>query len=199
MEGIDQLLDVFVKQGVMGDRVHPLTVLGRIGQVAMNQEIGDLEEATALGQLLDGIAAVAEDTALAVDEGDRAPAARGVEKGGIVAQQSGARPIRGDLLEIGGGDRAIPDRDLVAAAGPVIGDRQRFFCHGSTTLWASRSPRQELAIASFHSRTDQRRTTPLRTKGSPSAKASAASRVVKIAIDPSSCALAKVPIISSAP
>src|SRR5437879_13382130 len=99
MEGIDQLLDVFVKQGVMGDRVHPLTVLGRIGQVAMNQEIGDLEEATALGQLLDRIAAVAEDTALAVDEGDRAAAARGVEKGGIVAQQSGARPIRGDLLE----------------------------------------------------------------------------------------------------
>src|SRR5437879_644657 len=199
MEGIDQLLDVFVKQGVMRDRVHPLAVLGRIGQLAMYQEIGDLEEATALGQLLDGIAAVAENAPLAVDEGDRAPAARGVEKGGIVAQQSGARPIRGDLLEIGGGDRAIPDGDLVAAAGSVVGDSKRLVCHSYRTLSASRSPRHGPAIASFHSRMDHPRTTPLRTKGSLLAKASAASRVVKIPIDPCSWALANVPIISSVP
>src|SRR6266851_245211 len=63
----------------------------------------------------------------------------------------------------------------------------------------SRPARQGPAIASFHSRMDQRRTTPFRTKGSLLANASAASRVVKIAIDPSSWGLAKVPIISSVP
>src|SRR5205823_14596652 len=90
-----------------------------------------------LGQPLDRIAAVAEDAVLAVNEGDRAPATGGVEERRIVAQQPGTGSIRGDLLEIGGGDRAIPDRDLVAAAGPVVGDGQRLFCHGSPTLSAS--------------------------------------------------------------
>src|SRR5205814_1086562 len=136
-KGVDQLLDVLVQEGVMGDRVHPLAVLVRIGQLAMDQEVGDVEETTALGQLLDRIAAVAEDAVLAVNECDRAPATGGVKERGIVAQQPGTGSIRGDLLEIGGGDRAIPDRDLVAAAGPVVGDCQSLFCHGSTTLSAS--------------------------------------------------------------
>ena len=52
---------------------------------------------------------------------------------------------------------------------------------------------------SFHSRMRQAFTTPLRTNGSPSTNAWAASRVVNTAIEPSSCGLAKVPTISNVP
>src|SRR2546428_12406718 len=55
MKAIDQLLDVLVEERVMGDRVHPLAILGGSGQLAMDQEVGDLEEATALCELLDWI------------------------------------------------------------------------------------------------------------------------------------------------
>src|SRR5438132_9439302 len=121
----------------MGDRRHPLAMLCGVGQLAVNQEIGDLEEAAALGQLLHRIAPIPEDASLAIDEGDGAPATGGVEKGGIIAQQAGAGAIRCDLLELGGGDRTAPDRDLVAAAGSVVRDGQRLFGHGYRTLSAS--------------------------------------------------------------
>src|ERR1700737_437944 len=139
MEAVDQLLDVLVEERVMGDRVHPVATLSGIGQVAVYQEVGDLEEAAAFGQLLDRIAAVAEDAALAIDEGDRAPTTRRVEEGGIIAEQARAGPIGGDLLEVGGGDRTVADRDLVATTGSVVRDGQRVFCHGSRTLSASAS------------------------------------------------------------
>src|SRR6202158_90339 len=139
MEAVDQLLDVLVEERVMSDRVHPVATLGGIGQLTVNQEVGDLEEGAAFGQLLDRIAAIAEDAALAIDEGDRAPTTRRVEEGGIIAEQSRAGPIGGDLLKVGSGNRTVPDRHLVATTGSVVRDAQRLFCHGSPTLSASAS------------------------------------------------------------
>src|SRR6266498_270416 len=55
------------------------------------------------------------------------------------------------------------------------------------------------ARTSFHSRTYQFRTTPCSTKGSPSANWLAASRVVKIAIEPSRWGSANVPSMSRSP
>src|ERR1700737_3651048 len=112
MEAVDQLLDVLVEQRVMGDRVHPLAMLGGIGQLTVNQEGGDLEEAPAFGPPLDRIAAVTENASLAIDEGDRTPATRRVEEGGIIAQQARAGSIGGDLLKVGSGNRTVPDRHL---------------------------------------------------------------------------------------
>src|SRR3981081_296098 len=99
MECVDQLLDVLVKERVVGDRVHPVVVLGGIGQLTMNQEVGDLEEGGAFGQLLDGIAAVTENAPLPVDKGDRASAARRVQEGRVIAEQTGTRPVACDLLQ----------------------------------------------------------------------------------------------------
>jgi cytochrome P450 len=53
--------------------------------------------------------------------------------------------------------------------------------------------------ASVQSRTSQRATTPLSTNGSVRAKSSAASRLVKIAIEPWFCGSPKAPIITSVP
>src|SRR5260370_20957914 len=137
MEAVDQLLDVLVEQGVMGDRLHPLAMLGGIGELTVNQEIGHLKEAAAFGQLLDRIATVAENTPLAVDERDRAPATRRVEEGRIIAQQARSGPVGGDLLEVGGRDRTGPDRHLVATNGSVGRDGKRLFCHAYRTLSAA--------------------------------------------------------------
>ena len=41
------------------------------GQLALDEEEGDLGEGAGLGELLDGVAAVEEDSGGAVDEGDR--------------------------------------------------------------------------------------------------------------------------------
>src|SRR2546428_13464865 len=113
----------------MGDRLDPLATLLGIRQLAMDQEIGRLEKAASIGQLLDGITPVAENATLAIDIGDGTATAGRVEEGGIVAHHSGAGPVRRDLLELGGRDRTIPNGNLVAAAVSVIGDGKRLVGH----------------------------------------------------------------------
>ena len=107
----------------MGDGLDPLAGLLGIGQLAMDQEIGHLEKAAFIGQLFDGITPVAENAALAIDVSDGTATAGRVEEGGIVAHHPGAGPVRRDLLEFGGRDRAVPNGNLVAAAGAIIDDR----------------------------------------------------------------------------
>src|SRR5436309_16100309 len=93
----------------------------------MDQEIGHLQKGAALGQFLDRVATVAENALLAIDVGDGASAAGRVEKGWIVADYSRTGPVRGDLLEFGGRDRAVPYGNFVAAAGAVIDHGERLF------------------------------------------------------------------------
>src|SRR5947207_10616633 len=113
----------------MRERVDPLATLLWIGHLAMDQEIGDLEKGAPLGQFLDGVTPVAKNATVAIDVGDGASAAGRVEKSWIVAEHAGAGPVRCDLLEFGGRDRAVPNGDLVAAAGAVIDDGKRLFGH----------------------------------------------------------------------
>ena len=56
--------------------------LGAAGQPAVDQQPGDLNEGRALGELLDGDAAIAEDALLAVDVGDGALAGAGIAEAG---------------------------------------------------------------------------------------------------------------------
>src|SRR5436309_12881996 len=93
----------------------------------MDKEIGQLKNGTALGQFLDRVPTVAENALLAIDVGDGASAAGRVEKGWIVADYPRTGPVRRDLLEFGGRDRAIPYGNFVAAAGAVIDDGERLF------------------------------------------------------------------------
>ena len=61
---------------VARDAVVEIVLLLRRRQLAVEQQIGGLEEIALLGELVDRIAAIEEDALVAVDEGDRGGAAR---------------------------------------------------------------------------------------------------------------------------
>jgi hypothetical protein len=88
VEAVDELLDVLVHVGVLGDLVRPGRRLALVGQLAVQQQPRHVQEGRVLGQLVDGIAAVAQDALVAVDEGDRAANARGVLEGRVVGEQA---------------------------------------------------------------------------------------------------------------
>ena len=79
--------------------------------------MGDLEEGGLLGQLLDGVAAVAEVAGGAVELADGALGAGGAAEGGVVEPDVGEEP--GPLTGV---DGAVHDGDVDAVAGPVVDD-----------------------------------------------------------------------------
>ena len=52
-EGLGQLLDVLVDEGVVGDVIDPAIELGLGGELAEDQQVGDLEVGGVLAELLD--------------------------------------------------------------------------------------------------------------------------------------------------
>ena len=75
-----------------------------------------------LGQLLDRVAAVLEDPAVAVDVGDRAAARGRVQERGVVGQQAVIVVREVDLAEVAGADRGVLDRDRVLATGAAVAE-----------------------------------------------------------------------------
>ena len=83
-------------------------------QLAVAQQPRDLEEGRLLGELLDRVAAIAQDALVAVDERDGAPARRGVHERRVVAHQA---ELVGVLLDL----RAGPWRgSSVSPSGPSV-------------------------------------------------------------------------------
>ena len=118
VEAVDELLDVLVHVGVVGDLVGPRRRLFLVRQLAAQQQPGHVQEGRAARQFLDRVTAVAQDALVAVDEGDGAAAARGVLEGGVVGKQSEVVIGGLDLPKVDRADSAVDDRDFVAAAGP---------------------------------------------------------------------------------
>jgi hypothetical protein len=100
------------------------------GQLAVEQQVGHLEEGGLLRELLDGVAAVLEDALVAVDEGDGAAAVGRVQERRVVTHQTEVLVTDLDLPERVGANRSVLDRDFVRFAGPVVRDRQRVLGHG---------------------------------------------------------------------
>src|SRR2546430_6458261 len=71
MEPIDELLDALVDDRVVGDVIHPRIELRRGGQLAVEQQVRRFQERAPLGQLLDRIAAVAQDPLVAEQLAER--------------------------------------------------------------------------------------------------------------------------------
>ena len=124
-EALDELLDVLVDEGVVDDVVLPALELGRGGQLAEDQQVGDLDIARVLAELLDRIAAVLEDARLAVDVGDRRAARRGVRERRVVGHEAEVVLVDLDLAQVQPADRPVGDLELVLTAGAVVGDRER--------------------------------------------------------------------------
>jgi hypothetical protein len=114
-----------VHERVDGDLADPfLELLGR-RQVAVDEQIGDLEIGRLLGELLDRVAAVLEDAVLAVEVGDLRATRRRVHERRVVGHEPEVVVGDLDLAEVRRADRAVHDLDLVAAARPVVGDGER--------------------------------------------------------------------------
>ena len=85
--------------------------LGR--QLAVDEQVGDLEVGRLLGELLDRVAAVLEDALVAVDVRDRRAARRGVRERRVVGHQAEVVLVDLHLAEVHRADGAVRDRDLV--------------------------------------------------------------------------------------
>ena len=70
VERAHELREVVVEEGVAHDLAVPVLELELAGELAVDAEEGDLEEGRLFSKLLDGVAAVAEDAAIAIDEAD---------------------------------------------------------------------------------------------------------------------------------
>ena len=99
-EALEELLEVLVDEGVVGDVVDPAVELGPGRQLAEDQQVGDLEEGGALAELLDRVAAVFEDPGLAVDVGDRGAAGGRVGEGRVVGHHPEFVLVDLDLAQV---------------------------------------------------------------------------------------------------
>ena len=94
-------------------------------QLAVDEQVGDLEVRRLLGELVDRVAAVLEDPLVAVEVRDRRAAGRGVHERRVVGHQPEVLFARLDLAQVDAADRPVGDRQLVALPGAVVGDAQR--------------------------------------------------------------------------
>ena len=90
VEAVDEpLAHVLVDERVAGDVALPLGQLRAVGQLTVEQQVGHLQVGALLGELLDRVAAVAQDAVVAVEVGDRALAGRGLQVGRVVDEERG--------------------------------------------------------------------------------------------------------------
>ncbi len=136
-EPLEELRHVRVHVGVQAHLVLPRLELGRRRQLSLEQEVRGLEEARLLRDLLDRVAAVAQDAGIAVDVRDRAAAVRRVEECRVVGEQPAVAIGGADLREVGRPDGAVDDRDGVLLARAVVDDRQCVARHDLLPLESS--------------------------------------------------------------
>ena len=97
-EAAEEALELLVQQGVAADLLVELVQLGGRGQVAVDQQVGHLEEAGVLRQLLDGVPAVAQDARIAVDVGDGRGGCCGVHEAGVKGDSAGLLQQLGNVV-----------------------------------------------------------------------------------------------------
>ena len=102
-------------------------VLGR--QFAVDQQVADLDEGRLLGELLDRVAAVAQDPGVAVDVGDGALGRGGVDEAVVEGGVAGLGQQRTQSDTVGP-LRGVDDLQVKLATGILEGGVLVFFCHG---------------------------------------------------------------------
>src|SRR5574341_2237489 len=138
LEALHELLGVFVDVGVNTNKFDPFRELVLGWQLAIEKEIGGLEVGAPLGELLDGISAIFEDAAVAVDLGDGRAAGRGVREGGVVDHEAEIVFAGLDLAEVHRLDGAVGDGYLVALSRTIVRYDERLagsVCRHTCTFW----------------------------------------------------------------
>ena len=118
METIDETLaHVFVNERVLGDVGLPAIELYGVGEFAVEQQVRHFEIGAVLGELLDGVTAMAQDARIAVEIGDRTLACSGLHVGRVVDIQRRIKVADGR-----GWEHAVCDWNRDGLAGAVVGD-----------------------------------------------------------------------------
>lgn len=78
-----------MQQGVAAQAVVKVCQLLGGGQLPVDQQVADLDEAGLLRQLLNGVTTVAQDPCIPVDVGDRGLGGRGVHEARVVGDRAG--------------------------------------------------------------------------------------------------------------
>ena len=159
VEAQQRLVDHRVAHDAVLERIE--LELGR--QLAVDQQVGDFEEGALLRQLLDGIAAVEEDAAIAVDVGDLRLAGGGRHETRIVGEQAVVFLQRRDVQYIGT-DRGRIRLELRALAGGQVGQlKLACRCHRDIRVrdllcsaWRPVEPGAGCHAAPMESRTETR-------------------------------------------
>ena len=82
-EAVKEAAQLFVQHGVIGHTLAKFLILRGIGQIAIQQQIGNFEEARFFGQLINGIAAIQQNAGIAINIGDGAFAGSGRAIAGV--------------------------------------------------------------------------------------------------------------------
>jgi hypothetical protein len=96
-EPVEEAAQILVEQGVHSYSPAELRKLRGGGQLAVDEQVGDLQEGRLLGELLDRITAVTQDPRITVDVRDRRGARGRVDEAGIVRDVPGLLQERTDI------------------------------------------------------------------------------------------------------
>jgi len=100
-EALEEAVELGVQHGVGGDAAFEGLVFRGRGQLAVQEQVADLDEVGLRGQLVDRIAAVQQGADVAVDEGQPALAGRRRGEAGIVGEGVGRAVQLADVDDIG--------------------------------------------------------------------------------------------------
>ena len=123
-EAFERLLDPLRHDHVIADVGDPLFQVRSGRELTEQDQVGRFEVAAVFRQLLDRVPAVHQDSLVAVDERDPAPAGGGVRERRVVGHQAEVVRLQLDLAQIHRTDGAVLDRDVVVLAGAIVGNRQ---------------------------------------------------------------------------
>jgi hypothetical protein len=123
MEPVDKFFNVFVNNRMKRNIVCPVRQLRRGRKLAVKDEISGFQIIAFFRDLLDGIAAVTQNTLVAIDISDFALAGGGVHETRVVTDQA-VIVSNLDLEQIRGSDGAVTNRNLVFFACPVVDNCQ---------------------------------------------------------------------------
>ena len=118
-EALEEAAHLLVDHRVTGHAIVEIGLLRRRRQFAVQQQVAGLEKVAVLGELLDRITAIEQDTFVAIDIGDLGFAARRRREAGIVGKHPALRVELRNIDDVGT-DRAGVDRHVPV----VVADRQ---------------------------------------------------------------------------
>ncbi len=121
-ETFHEFLGGFMEHGVVGNLVDPVFQLARVRQFPEQEQIGHFKISAVLGENFDGISAIAQDSAIAVDIGNCAAAGCGVGECGVVGHQAEVFGAGLDLAKIHRTDGSVFNGNGVVLSGAVVGD-----------------------------------------------------------------------------